>query len=80
MASVKLTYDVDADAAFIYLVDSIEAGQVAESQMCDLEIREGAVILALDANGHLLGIEILGASRLLSAEVLATARTSGPKA
>jgi uncharacterized protein YuzE len=73
-----MTYDADADAAFVYLVDAIDAGQVAQTQMCDLEIPEGAVILAMDVHGHLLGVEILGASRLLSAETLAAARASGP--
>lgn len=75
---MRITYDADADAAFVYLVDVIGAGQTARSQMCDLEIREGAVILALDAEDHLLGIEILGASRLLSAETLASANAPDP--
>ena len=70
---MKVTYDPAADAAFIYLVDVIRPGQIVQSQMCDLEIREGAVILALDAGQQLLGIEILGASRLLPPEVLAGA-------
>lgn len=74
---MRITYDADADAAFVYLVDVIDAGQVTQSPMCDLEIREGAVILALDTEQHLLGIEILGASRLLSAETLAAA-SAGP--
>jgi len=75
---VRITYDADADAAFVYLVAVIDAGQVAQSQMCDLEIRQGAVILALDTEDHLLGIEILGASRLLSAETLAAATAADP--
>ena len=49
-------------AAFIYLVDQIESGQVARSEMSDLEIERGAVILLLDAADRLLGIEVLGAS------------------
>jgi uncharacterized protein YuzE len=67
---VRFTYDPDADAAFIYIVDQINPGQAARSEMCDLEIREGAVILVLDADERLLGIELLGASRLVPAEVL----------
>ena len=67
---MRLTYDPEADAAFVYLVDHIAPGEVARSEMCDLEIREGAVILALDADERVLGIEFLGASRLVPAEVL----------
>lgn len=67
---MRFTYDPEADAAFVYIVDHINPGQVARSEMCDLEIREGAVILVLDADERLLGIELLGASRLVPTEVL----------
>lgn len=67
---MRITYDPDADAAFLYLIDEIASGQVTRSEMCDLEIREGAVILAWDAEDRLLGIEILGASRLVPPEIL----------
>lgn len=67
---MRLTYDPEADAAFLYIVDQIKPGQASRSEMCDLEIREGAVILVLDADERLLGIEILGASRLVPSEIL----------
>ena len=67
---MRFTYDPEADAAFLYIVDQIGPGQAARSEMCDLEIRESAVILVLDANERLLGIEFLGASRLVPEEVL----------
>jgi uncharacterized protein YuzE len=67
---VRFTYDPEADATFVYIVDQINPGQAARSEMCDLEIREGAVILVLDAGERLLGIELLGASRLVPADVL----------
>lgn len=73
MAAVRITYDVRADAAFIYVVDKIHDGEVTHSQMCDLELREGAVIILFDAGYRLLGFEILGASRLVPREILATA-------
>lgn len=75
---MRMTYDADADAAFVYLVDAVDGGDVAQSHMCDLEVREGAVILAMDADGRLLGIEVLGASKLLSPETLAAASAAGP--
>ena len=77
---MRITYDPDADAAFIYLVDSIQNGQVAQSHMCDLEIREGAVILAMDQQQRLLGIEILGAAKLLPQVVLEQSEHPGASA
>lgn len=74
---MRFTYDPEADAAFVYIVGHIDPGQVARSEMCDLEIREGAVILVLDADERLLGIELLGASRLVPAEVLDRADRPG---
>lgn len=73
---MRISYDADADAAFIYLVDEISEGQSARTELCDVELREGAVILDLDADDRILGIEVLSASRLLPAEVLA--RAGGP--
>ena len=68
-----MTYDPEADAAFVYLADRIGPGEAPRSLMCDLEIQEGAVILLLDDDGRVLGIELLGASRLLPPDVLASA-------
>jgi uncharacterized protein YuzE len=70
---LRLTYDPQADAAFIYIVEEIAPGEASRSFMCDLEVSEGAVILVTDADQGLLGIEVLGASRLLPASVIASA-------
>lgn len=70
VAAVKIRYDPQADAAFIYLLDQIGFGEVARTQICDLEIKEGAVILAFDSAGMLIGVEVLGARKLLSSDVL----------
>ena len=69
-----LKYDPDANAAYIYLKDRIDASEVARSEMCDVEIAETAVILQFDAADKLIGIEILGSRKLLHEEVLAAAR------
>lgn len=74
---MRITYDPEADAAAVYLVDEIAAGGAPKSLMCDLELRNGAVILLLSEDEQLLGIEVLGASRLLPSEVLSSA--SPPK-
>lgn len=62
------------DAATVYLVDRIPPGGTPNSLLCDaLDLREGTVILLLNADEQLVGYEILGASRLLSKEILASA-------
>ena len=70
---MKLTHDPDADAASIYFgTGSAET----RTEPCDFEIVEGAVIGLFDGDDRLVGFEILGASRLLSAETLAQADRS----
>lgn len=73
---MRITYDASADAAHIYLQVALEPGEVARTEPCDVDIKEGAVILEFDTRGRLIGIEILGASRLLSAETLDEATRS----
>ena len=70
---MKLTYDPDANAAFIYLVDQIGHGEVLHSEPCDVELQDASVILDFGVGDVLLGIEILGARRLLSPSVIAEA-------
>lgn len=68
---MRLTYDPNADAAFTYVVDPIAPGEVAQTRMVDVAMREAAVIAHFDSATQLLGIEILGASRALRPEVIA---------
>lgn len=51
-----MTYDPEADAAYIYL----SKGQVAETA------EAGPFIYDVDASGRVLGIEILSASKVLA--------------
>jgi len=63
---MRLTYDPEADAAYLYLIDRIE-GQITETVPAE-ELgasRFGPVILDFDRDGRLLGLEILGARRSL---------------
>ena len=62
MKSVRVTYDVDADAAYIYL-QAIPAGGVERT--IPVELANGEVSLDFDARGKLIGIEILGAGAVL---------------
>jgi uncharacterized protein YuzE len=59
---MKMTYDPEADAAYVGL---IEGPVVAESE----EVAPG-VVLDFDAEGHVLGIEVLQASKTLAPGVL----------
>ncbi|MFH6680998.1 DUF2283 domain-containing protein [Clavibacter michiganensis] len=71
---MKITYDADADAAYIQVVNSIGAGQVVE-QIHSIATpgRKGEISLDFDSNGQLLGVEVLQAGDVLAAEVLAAA-------
>lgn len=62
---MKVTYDAEADAAYIYLVDEIGAGGVARTYPCDPSEVGGMVNLDFDAGGRLVGVEVMDASRLL---------------
>lgn len=69
---MRTTFDAQADAAYITLVPKIEPG----SSVRNIEaqgVKGGSVILDLDATGKLLGIEVIGARRLLHATFLAEA-------
>jgi uncharacterized protein YuzE len=67
---MRITYDPeDGGAAYVYLVSQITPGE-AKRQVIALD---GQVLLDLDADGRLLGVEILGADRLLRPETLAAA-------
>ena len=71
---MRITYDPDVDAAYIYLVADIPAGGVARTVPLDPREVNGMINLDFDSEGFLLGIEVLDASQLLSSEVLPSAR------
>jgi uncharacterized protein YuzE len=54
------------NAAYIYLVDSIEPGGVAKTYRCE----GGSINLDFDKRGRLLGIEVLDANRILPTSLL----------
>ena len=71
--TLKSRYDPVADAAYIYVKHPIENGEAATTIPAEVpaETPVGAGInLDFDRTGRLVGIEILGASRLLGEEVL----------
>nr|WP_314844543.1 DUF2283 domain-containing protein [uncultured Microbacterium sp.] len=61
-----LRYDPEVDAAYATIGGVIAPGESARQLQVPLPDGVGGeVILDFDRNGHLLGVEILGASRLL---------------
>jgi uncharacterized protein YuzE len=67
---MKITYDNSANAAYIYLADEIPPGGVAKTYCCDPGEVKGMINLDFDADGRLVGIEILDASTRLPEVVL----------
>lgn len=67
---MRITYDADADAAYIYLADEIEAGGVARTYACDPQEVNGMINLDFDEAGRLIGIEVMDASKMLPTKAL----------
>lgn len=63
----RITHDPRANAAYVSLVN-IAPGEAVRQQVVG-----GDIVLDYDANGKLLGIEVLDARRLLRESTLATA-------
>lgn len=62
---MKFEYDKDADAAYIYIVHPIKDGEAAKTIPVTEDIN-----IDLDADGKLLGFEILNASKILRQKAL----------
>lgn len=72
---MKLTYDAEVDAAFLYLAEEIGEGEVDHGVEVP-ELADGTMTLFhFNAHGKVLGIEFIGASKLLPPEALRNAVT-----
>jgi uncharacterized protein YuzE len=67
---LRMTYDPDADAAYIYVTDPIGPGEAAQTAMLDRYFDSASVHVDLDSDNRLLGIELLGVSHLLRPEAV----------
>lgn len=71
---MRLTYDRDADAAYLMVADSIAPGEATHQvELINNGNVAGQFIFDFDADGKLLGLEVLFASDALHASVLAAA-------
>jgi uncharacterized protein YuzE len=66
---MRITYDSSVDAAYIYPVPEIEARAV-KTYVCDPQEVDALINLDFDSAGHLIGIEVLEASKKLPAAAL----------
>jgi uncharacterized protein YuzE len=75
---VRITYDPEANAAKIYLVDEIGFGGVARSVPIQGEgIGELDFVFDFNRDGHLIGIEVIYAREFLAVETLENAQRPG---
>lgn len=70
-----VTYAAAEDALYAYLVSEIPPGSAVRQVIAEAVPDRGEVILDFDSHGVLLGIEVLGASTLVSPELIAAAAT-----
>jgi uncharacterized protein YuzE len=68
---VELTFDAEADAGYIYL--DVASGRarasVARTRFCNIDMVDAAINVDFDEDGHVVGIEFLGASQLFAERV-----------
>ena len=65
-------YDPEADAAYVYLVPADPGRRVARTAFSHIELDRAAINVDFDDEGRVMGFEILGASRVLPQELLAS--------
>lgn len=71
---MRITYDGEANAAYIHVVDPIGEGEaVTQQHSIATPDPDGEIILDFDADGKLLGIEVLNAAQVLRADLLEAA-------
>lgn len=71
------TYDKAADAVYLRLVESIGAGGSKRQAVVEAEGLKAMMVLDFDANDRILGIEIIGARRSLTQEILDSLKRIG---
>jgi len=65
---MRIEYDKDVDAAYIYIAGDIEDGEAKKT----IELNSN-IILDFDSENKLIGVEVLNASKVLNKKVLSEA-------
>ena len=68
---VPFAYDPDSDAAYLRILDG-EHGRSSQQKSVTVAER-GEIVLDFNLEGHLVGVEVLGARSLLPPELLSHA-------
>jgi uncharacterized protein YuzE len=68
---MRIEYDRRANAAYIMLKGDVRPGGVSRTVPCDPTLE--MINLDFDREGHLVGIEVMDASKCLAPELLQTA-------
>lgn len=66
---MRVTYDAESDCSYFYFTDSLARGE-ARSIPLNVEGMPGMLVLDVDRDGKLLGLEVVGASGLLRGDAL----------
>ncbi|OLI09410.1 DUF2283 domain-containing protein [Xanthomonas oryzae] len=68
---MRTTFDAEADAAYVSLIPETEPGWSVRNEV--VETLDGTVVLDFDRSGVLLGVEVLGATKMFDQSTLAGA-------
>jgi uncharacterized protein YuzE len=72
---MHVTHDPDMDVAYIHLKEFLLGFRVSVHQhVVEEPDMPGMIVLDFDKNGRLIGIEVLGATKALPAELLRSAK------
>lgn len=69
---MRVTYDSEANAAYLEVMTEVADGSAVENLVIERP-GKGDIVLDFDADGRLLGVEVIGAAELLDRKVLDTA-------
>lgn len=70
LVPLRVTYDSEANAAYIYFVPEIKFGGVARTVPVDGGEHPWMVNLDVDSEGRILGLEVLDARRIMPKSLL----------
>ncbi|MEV0679923.1 DUF2283 domain-containing protein [Actinosynnema sp. NPDC050436] len=77
MTELRVTYDREADAAYVHFTDPLTRPRSARTYACDPVAVDGMVNIDFDADGRIVGVEVLGARAKLAPYLLDAADQLG---
>jgi uncharacterized protein YuzE len=64
--TVKTDYDTEADAAYLEFAPVLDGEATQQIMIEDPRLKDGDIVIDLDSNGHVLGIELIGVMSMIS--------------